>query len=53
MLPDRIVAGTYLVAAAMTRGHVKVKNIMPEILGAVLQKLEEAGAKITSGERLD
>lgn len=50
VLPDRIVAGTYLVAAAITRGSIKVKNIQPEILGSVLAKLEEAGAYITTGE---
>lgn len=49
VLPDRIVAGTYLVAAAMTRGRVKVKNITADILGSVLQKLNEAGAVITQG----
>lgn len=50
VLPDRIVAGTYLVGAAMTRGRVKVKDIAPEILGAVLFKLKEAGATITTGD---
>lgn len=49
VLPDRIVAGTYLVAAAMTRGHIKIKNFPPEILGAVLTKLKEAGAAINVG----
>ncbi|RUM52997.1 MAG: UDP-N-acetylglucosamine 1-carboxyvinyltransferase [Methylococcus sp.] len=46
ILPDRIETGTYLVAAAMTGGHVKLKNVRPDILGAVLDKLEEAGADI-------
>lgn len=49
VLPDRIVAATYLTGAAMTSGHVKVKGIGPDILGAVLQKLTEAGAHITTG----
>lgn len=49
VLPDRIVAGTYLVAAAMTRGHVKLKDISAEILESVLQKLREAGATIDIG----
>jgi len=50
VLPDRIEAGTYLVAAAMTRGQIKLKNIQPTLLDAVLSKLEEAGAQITTGE---
>ena len=48
--PDRIETGTYLVAAAMTGGHVRCTNADPDILDAVLQKLKEAGAKITTGE---
>ena len=50
VLPDRIETGTYLVAAAMTGGHIKVTNTTPDILEAVLIKLGEAGAKITAGE---
>ncbi|MCB1826901.1 MAG: UDP-N-acetylglucosamine 1-carboxyvinyltransferase, partial [Coxiellaceae bacterium] len=50
VMPDRIEAGTYLVAAAMTRGHIKVKDINPEVLTSVLDKLREAGADITTGE---
>lgn len=46
VMPDRIEAGTYLVAAAMTRGRIKIKNISPEILTSVLDKLKEAGADI-------
>lgn len=49
VLPDRIETGTYLVAAAITRGKVKLKNTRPDILEAVLQKLEEAGAHIDTG----
>lgn len=48
--PDRIETGTYLVAAAMTGGHVRCTNADPDILDAVLQKLKEAGAKITTGD---
>ncbi|QGX40678.1 UDP-N-acetylglucosamine 1-carboxyvinyltransferase [Permianibacter aggregans] len=48
--PDRIETGTYLVAAAMTGGHVRCTNADPDILDAVLQKLKETGAKITTGE---
>jgi len=50
VLPDRIEAGTYLVAAAMTRGNIKLKKVQPQLLEAVLEKLEEAGANITTGE---
>ena len=46
ILPDRIETGTYLVAAVMTGGKVKLKNTDPSLLEAVLQKLSEAGADI-------
>jgi UDP-N-acetylglucosamine 1-carboxyvinyltransferase len=49
VVPDRIETGTYLVAGAITRGRVKTKNTRPELLEAVLQKLEEAGAEIERG----
>ena len=50
VLPDRIETGTYLVAAAMTCGHIKIVNTAPDTLEAVLIKLAEAGADITTGE---
>jgi UDP-N-acetylglucosamine 1-carboxyvinyltransferase len=50
VVADRIETGTYLTAVAATRGKVKVKNTNPRILDAVLQKLEEAGAHIATGE---
>ena len=50
VLPDRIETGTYLVAAAMTGGHIRVLNTAPETLEAVLIKLGEAGAKIATGD---
>ncbi len=50
ILPDRIETGTYLCAAAITGGRVKLKNTRPHILDAVLEKLVEAGAEITTGE---
>ncbi|WP_027707888.1 UDP-N-acetylglucosamine 1-carboxyvinyltransferase [Zooshikella ganghwensis] len=50
VLPDRIETGTYLVAAAVTGGRVKVKDTDPSILEAVLSKLKEAGADITVGD---
>lgn len=50
ILPDRIEAGTYLVAAAITRGKIKLKDTNANELEAVLLKLEEAGADIESGD---
>ncbi|PZN72441.1 MAG: UDP-N-acetylglucosamine 1-carboxyvinyltransferase [Candidatus Methylumidiphilus alinenensis] len=50
ILPDRIETGTYLVAAAMTGGKVKLKNTRPDLLDAVLEKLREAGALISVGD---
>ena len=50
VMPDRIETGTYLVAAAATGGRVKLKDTDPTILEAVLAKLQEAGAEITSGK---
>jgi len=50
VLPDRIEGGTYLVAGAITRGHVRLKNARPDHLDAVTSKLAEAGAKIGIGE---
>jgi UDP-N-acetylglucosamine 1-carboxyvinyltransferase len=44
ILPDRIEAGTYLIAGAITRGQVKVKGVRPDHLDAVLAKLQLAGA---------
>jgi UDP-N-acetylglucosamine 1-carboxyvinyltransferase len=48
--PDRIEAGTFLVAAAVTGGRIKVRRVEPRHLEGVLQKLIEAGAKIEVGE---
>ena len=50
VMPDRIESGTYLVAAAITGGRVKITHTRPEHLDAVLQKLKEAGASIAVGE---
>jgi UDP-N-acetylglucosamine 1-carboxyvinyltransferase len=50
VLPDRIETGTYLVAAAMTGGNVKLKRTLPNYLEAVLFKLREAGASIAVGD---
>jgi UDP-N-acetylglucosamine 1-carboxyvinyltransferase len=51
VIPDRIEAGTYLVAAAATRGSVILHNVRPGLLEAVLDKLSEAGAAIEAGEQ--
>ena len=49
VIPDRIEAGTYLVAAAMTGGSIRLRNARPDLLQSVLDKLREAGAVIDSG----
>ncbi len=50
VVPDRIEAGSYLVAAAITGGHIKIKDARPDIMDAVLQSLREAGADLTVGD---
>jgi len=50
VMPDRIETGTFLVAAAITGGKVKVIDTNVKSLEAVLAKLEEAGAKVTCGD---
>jgi len=50
VLPDRIEAGTFLVAAAMTGGKITVKNTRPSTLDAVIAKLKDAGAEIEIGD---
>jgi UDP-N-acetylglucosamine 1-carboxyvinyltransferase len=50
ILPDRIETGTYLVAAAITGGAVKIKQTKPELLESVLSKLSEAGADLEVGK---
>ncbi|QKT02898.1 UDP-N-acetylglucosamine 1-carboxyvinyltransferase [Ectothiorhodospiraceae bacterium 2226] len=49
VLPDRIETGTYLAAAAITGGSVKLKDTQPDLLDAVLAKLRDAGAQIETG----
>ncbi len=48
--PDRIEAGTFLVAAAITGGHLRLKKVNPSHLENVLQKLQQAGASIEIGD---
>jgi UDP-N-acetylglucosamine 1-carboxyvinyltransferase len=49
IMPDRIESGTYLVAAAVTGGSVRIRRTEPATLDAVLQKLTAAGAEIETG----
>lgn len=50
ILPDRIETGTFLVAGALSRGRVRVRNTRADLLDAVLDKLRKAGADIEVGE---
>ncbi len=50
VLPDRIETGTYLVAAAITGGKIKVRDTNPSLIDVILQKLREAGAVIETGK---
>ena len=50
VMPDRIEAGTFLVAAATTGGKIRLRDTRTDIMDAVLEKLREAGAKIETGE---
>ncbi|UNK43294.1 UDP-N-acetylglucosamine 1-carboxyvinyltransferase [Luteimonas sp. S4-F44] len=53
VVADRIETGTFLVAAAMTGGRVTVTSARPDTLGAVLDKLRQAGAEVTiDGDRI-
>jgi UDP-N-acetylglucosamine 1-carboxyvinyltransferase len=49
VLPDRIESGTFLVAAAMTGGRVRLKSAAPQSMDAVLQALRETGAELHLG----
>ncbi len=46
IMPDRIEAGTFLCAAGITSGNLKLNNVIPEHIGPVINKLEECGCKI-------
>jgi UDP-N-acetylglucosamine 1-carboxyvinyltransferase len=50
VVPDRIVAGTFAFAAAMTRGDVTVRDVRPQHLELALAKLEQAGAAVSQTE---
>ena len=45
IMPDRIEAGTFLCAAGITGGKLKLNNIVPEHIGPIINKLEECGCK--------
>ena len=49
VIPDRIEAGTYMIAAAATGGQVHLQRVIPEHLRAVIDKLREAGVTIEEG----
>lgn len=49
VMPDRIEAGTYLAAAALTRGKIRLRDVVPDTMTAVLEKFSAAGAKLTMG----
>ncbi len=51
VIPDRIVASTYMIAAAMTMGSITLKNIIPAHIGPTIQPLREAGCKISVSGR--
>jgi UDP-N-acetylglucosamine 1-carboxyvinyltransferase len=48
IIPDRIEAGTFVIAGALTGGHLIISNCDPSHLGALMAKLQECGVKITS-----
>ena len=50
VIPDRIEAGTYLTAAAITKGDVCLRNVRPDHMGEILRRLEETGARIQTEE---
>ena len=50
VIADRVEAATYLIAAAATGGHVKMRDVIPEHLDVITSKLRESGADVTIGE---
>jgi len=50
VIPDRIEAGTYAIAAAMTGGSVTLTSVPPQLLASLISKMTEAGAVITESE---
>jgi len=53
IIPDRIEAGTFMIAATMTQGDIEIESCRPQHLGALIEKLASAGASIkANGERI-
>jgi len=50
VIPDRIEAGTFLIAGAITQGEVTVKRVVPEHIRSLLTKLTDAGVELEEGE---
>ena len=50
IMPDRIEAGTYLIAAAITQGSIRLVDLQPAALGVILEKLQQIGAQIKTGD---
>ncbi len=50
VIPDRIETGTFMVAAAITRGNVLIKNVVPDHVKPIIAKLKECGATIEDGD---
>lgn len=50
VIPDRIEAGTHMVAAVMTQGDIEIDNVIPEHLEPVIAKLRQAGAEVSIGD---
>lgn len=52
VIPDRIEAGTFMLASAITRGDILLENVVPEHLAPVIAKMRDAGVDVTEGERV-
>ncbi|MDI6602146.1 MAG: UDP-N-acetylglucosamine 1-carboxyvinyltransferase [Thermoanaerobacteraceae bacterium] len=52
IIPDRVAAGTYMIAAAITGGEIELKNVISEHLQPIIAKLKECGCMITSNGNL-
>jgi UDP-N-acetylglucosamine 1-carboxyvinyltransferase len=50
IIPDRIEAGTYMIAAAITNGDVTISNVLPNHLKPMIAKLKECGVEVTENE---
>lgn len=50
IIPDQIEAGTYMVAAAATRGDITIKNVIPKHLESITSKIEAVGAKVIEND---